>query len=66
MENMITFKEKTALTMFATLIKRMITTKELGLNMYVPISKVNENYDRSVKVNAFREQKFFFRKYYCE
>lgn len=45
MENVITNKEKTAQTMFITLIKRMISNKELGLNMYIPITKVNENYD---------------------
>lgn len=55
MENTITYKEKTVLTMLATLIKRMICHKELGLNMYIPISKVNENYDRSIKVNSFVE-----------
>ena len=65
-ENPITNKEKTAHTMFATLIRRMHMDSELGLNMYIPISRVNENYERSQKINAFATEKFYFRKYYCK
>lgn len=66
MENVLTYKEKMAFVIFVTLLRRMITDKKLGLNLYVPISKINENFDRAIKRNAFCEQKHFFRRFICE
>lgn len=57
MENVITYKEKMAFVIFVTLLRRMISDKKLGLNFYLPISKINENFDRAIKRNAFVEQK---------
>lgn len=48
MENAITYKEKTALIYFVTLLHRMISDKKLGLNFYIPISKVNENFNKAI------------------
>jgi len=41
MENVITYKEKIAFVFFSTLIRRMICDEKLGLNFYIPISKIN-------------------------
>lgn len=41
MENTITYKEKIAFIYFATIMRRMIGDEKLGLNFYLPISKIN-------------------------
>lgn len=65
MDNVITYKEKMALIFFTTLLRRMIGDEKLGLNFYVPISKINENFERAVRREAFTKEKMFFRKYFC-
>lgn len=44
MENVITYKEKTAFIILSTLLRRMISDPKLGLNLYIPISLLNENF----------------------
>lgn len=66
MENVITYKEKVAFVFFATLMRRMISDEKLGLNFYLPISKINQNFQTAVKREAFSKQKMFFRKYFCK
>lgn len=66
MDNVITYKEKMAFIIFLTLLRRMISDKKLGLNLYVPISKINENFERAILKDSFLKQKQYFRKYICE
>lgn len=66
MDNPITYKEKMAFIFFVTLFRRMISDKKLGLNFYLPITKINENYNRCILKDAFYSQKQYFRKYICE
>ncbi|KAF8578012.1 GCS-domain-containing protein [Ramaria rubella] len=60
MEVQITDFENAAFSVFTVLLSRAIL--RLGLNFYMPISKVDENMDRAQRRNAVHEQKFFFRK----
>lgn len=65
MENMITYKEKLAFMFFSTFFRRMLSCENLGLNFYLPISKINENFETCVKREAFTKEKMTFRKYFC-
>ncbi|KAF8513160.1 glutamate-cysteine ligase-domain-containing protein [Hysterangium stoloniferum] len=60
MEVQITDFENAAFSAFIVLLSRAILS--LGLNFYIPISKVDENMNRAQKRDAVREQKFYFRK----
>jgi len=62
----ITAREKTALIFFVTLFVRMILDQKLGVNLYVPISKVDSNFARCVLMNSDINEKFYFRRYFCE
>ncbi|BGP17257.1 glutamate--cysteine ligase [Rhodosporidiobolus nylandii] len=60
MEVQLTDYENAAFAVFIVLLTRAIMT--LGLNFYMPISKVDENMHRAHRRDAVNTQKFFFRK----
>ncbi|CCL99089.1 uncharacterized protein FIBRA_01103 [Fibroporia radiculosa] len=60
MEVQITDFENAAFSVFVVLLSRAILSS--GLNLYIPISKVDENMSRAQKRDAVHSQKFFFRK----
>ncbi|KAM0752181.1 GCS-domain-containing protein [Meredithblackwellia eburnea MCA 4105] len=60
MEVQLTDYENAAFAVFIVLLTRAIMN--LGLNFYLPISKVNENMHRAHRRDAIHTQKFFFRK----
>lgn len=60
MEIQLTEYENAAFAIFIVLLSRAILS--FNLNLYIPISKVDENMRTSQKRNAVREQKFHFRK----
>ncbi|GAA5876253.1 hypothetical protein JCM8547_003748 [Rhodosporidiobolus lusitaniae] len=60
MEVQVTDFENAAFAVFIVLLTRAIMT--LGLNFYLPISKVDENMHRAHRRDAVHTQKFFFRK----
>jgi glutamate--cysteine ligase catalytic subunit len=60
MEVQVTDFENAAFSVFLVLLTRAILA--FNLNLYMPISKVDENMQRAQKRNAAREGKFFFRK----
>jgi len=60
MEVQMTDFENAALSVFLILLSRAIL--KFGLNLYLPISKVDENMHRAQKRDAARHGSFFFRK----
>ncbi|BGO92322.1 hypothetical protein NBRC10512_001913 [Rhodotorula toruloides] len=60
MEVQLTDYEIAAFSVFIVLLTRAIMT--LGLNFYLPISKVDENMHRAHRRDAINTQKFYFRK----
>ena len=58
MEVMLTDFENAAFTVFAGLLCRAILF--YNLELYIPMSKVDENMKRAEKRNALLEQKFWF------
>ncbi|GAA5988327.1 hypothetical protein JCM10908_002166 [Rhodotorula pacifica] len=60
MEVQLTDYENAAFSVFVVLLTRAIMT--LGLNFYLPISKVDENMHRAHRRDAINTQKFYFRK----
>ncbi|KIJ49563.1 hypothetical protein M422DRAFT_27931 [Sphaerobolus stellatus SS14] len=60
MEVQITDFENAAFSVFIVLLSRAILS--LGLNFYIPISKVDVNMNRAQLRDAVRQQKFYFRK----
>ncbi|KAK4054100.1 glutamate--cysteine ligase [Microbotryomycetes sp. JL201] len=60
MEVQITDYENAAFSVFIVLLTRAIMN--LGLNFYIPISKVDENMHRAHQRDAIHTQKFYFRK----
>lgn len=58
MEIMLTEYENAAFTVFAGLLCRAILF--YNLELYIPMSKVDENMKRAEKRNALLEQKFWF------
>jgi glutamate--cysteine ligase catalytic subunit len=59
MEVQMTDFENAACAMFVDLLSRAIL--ECGMNVYVPISRVDENMARAQKRDAVRQEKFWFR-----
>lgn len=53
------------MTFLVLALMRIITDKDMRVNFYIPISMVDENYNRAFKRNSTTEQKFFFRKHCC-
>ena len=62
----ITNKEKTAMIFMCTVFQRMIVDEQLGVNFYVPISVVDENFNKSYQRGAFTNAKIKVRKYFSE
>ncbi|KAL1744780.1 glutamate-cysteine ligase-domain-containing protein [Schizophyllum fasciatum] len=60
MEVQLTDYENAAFALFIVLLSRALL--QFDVNMYMPISKVDENMQRAQLRNAAAEQKFFFRK----
>eukprot|EP00924_Labyrinthula_sp_SR-Ha-C_P010590 snap_masked-scaffold_61-processed-gene-0.52-mRNA-1 protein AED:0.02 eAED:0.03 QI:0/0/0/1/1/1/2/0/669 len=60
MEIQLTDFENAAYTVAIVLISRVILF--FGLNLYIPISKVDENMERAHEKDSILKQKFFFRK----
>ncbi|KDE03374.1 glutamate-cysteine ligase catalytic subunit [Microbotryum lychnidis-dioicae p1A1 Lamole] len=60
MEVQLTDYENAAHAVFIVLLTRAIM--QLGLNFYIPISKVDENMHRAHRRDAVHSQKFYFRK----
>eukprot|EP01029_Cantina_marsupialis_P031641 TRINITY_DN916_c0_g2_i1.p1 TRINITY_DN916_c0_g2~~TRINITY_DN916_c0_g2_i1.p1 ORF type:complete len:736 (+),score=258.37 TRINITY_DN916_c0_g2_i1:37-2244(+) len=60
METQITDFENAAFTVFVVLLNRAMIF--FGLNLYMPLSKVDENMKRAKLPNAAVDQKFWFRK----
>jgi len=61
MELQVTDFENAAFTVFVVLISRVLLALEL--NLYIPISKLEENMRTAHKVNAVTEGRFWFRKW---
>lgn len=59
-ENQLTSEENVAYSMFSYFMVAMIKKKEY--NLYIPISKVDENMERGHKRDAILKEKFWFRK----
>ena len=59
MEVQLTDFENAAFTVFIVLASRVILY--FNLNLYLPLSKVDENMRRAQKVDALRTEKFYFR-----
>lgn len=53
--------ENASFAVFITLLSHAIL--QLGVNLYVPISKVDENMSRAQKRDAVKEGRFWFRKH---
>jgi len=60
MEVQITDFENAAFAVFVVLLTRAILS--MNLNLYIPISKVDENMQRAHRRDAIHSEKFFFRK----
>ncbi len=60
MEVQITDQENAAFTVFIALLTRAISF--FGLNFYVPMSKLDENFTRAHRRDAINKEKFFFRR----
>jgi len=60
MEVQLTDFENAAFTVFIVLLSRAIL--HYSMNLYIPISKVDENMARAQRRNAVHAEKFFFRK----
>jgi len=61
MEVQLTDFENAAFTTFVVLVSRVILA--FGLNLYIPLSKVDENMRRAHQRDAFVNEKFWFRKH---
>lgn len=59
MEIQLTDFENAAFTVFIALVSRVILT--FDLNLYIPLSKVNENMEAAHRVNSVLDEKFYFR-----
>lgn len=59
MEIQLTDFENAAFTVFIALVSRVILT--FDLNLYIPLSKVNDNMEAAHRVNAVLDEKFHFR-----
>ena len=44
----------------------MIVDQKLGVNLYVPISVVDDNFEKSIEKDAFRDIKIKVKKYFCK
>jgi glutamate--cysteine ligase catalytic subunit len=60
MEVQLTADENSAYSLLIHLITRVLH-ENTDLNLYIPISKLRENFERAHKRDALRKEKFFFR-----
>lgn len=60
MESQITNDENAAFMLLSHILVRLFFESD-ELNFYIPITLVDENFERSKKPNAIRTEKFFFR-----
>jgi glutamate--cysteine ligase catalytic subunit len=61
MEAQLTDFENAAFTVFVVLLSRVILS--FDLNLYIPLSRVDANFERAATREAATKQKFFFRKH---
>lgn len=59
MEIQLTDFENAAFSVFVALLSRVILT--FDLNLYIPLSRVDENMEAAHRVNAVTDEKFYFR-----
>lgn len=57
---------KITLVSLVVIIRRIISDDQIGLYMYIPISKSNINFQRAVKRDAILREKFWFWRFYCK
>lgn len=62
MDSQLTAERSFLLIHAVQLFARMLADKDFKLNLYIPMSLANENFERAHKKNAAREQRFWFRK----
>jgi glutamate--cysteine ligase catalytic subunit len=62
MELQLTDDENIAFSMLSHVFVRLFYSEEISkLNLYIPISKLDENFRRAQKRNALLTEKFYFR-----
>lgn len=66
MDSPITEVEKSMLTFICTLFFRIVTDDKMQVNFYIPISKVDHNYQQASFRDSNTKGKFFFRKHFCK
>lgn len=66
MDSPLTGREKAALIFLVKLFKNMITDEKLGVNFYIPISMVDENFNQAVLRDSDKNAKFIFRRYFSK
>lgn len=66
MDSPLTSREKAALIFLVKLFKNMIMDKQLGVNFYIPISKVDENFNSAVQRDSDINAIFHFRRYFSK
>lgn len=66
MDSPLSSREKAALIFLVKLFKNMIMDPKLGVNFYVPISLVDENFDQAVRRDSDVEARFNFRHYFSK
>ena len=66
MDSPLTSREKAAMIFLVKLFKNMIMDQKLGINFYIPISLVDENFDAAVKRDSDINAKFHFRRYFSK
>lgn len=62
MEAQLSEEENAIFIYLVHLFRVILEDKDFNLNFYMPISKIDENFSRSYKKNAFMAEKFYFRK----
>ena len=64
MDSPLTSREKAAIIFLVKLFKNMIMDSKLGINFYIPISLVDENFDAAVKRDSDINATYYFRRYF--
>lgn len=66
MDSPLTGREKAALIFFVKLFKNMILDDKLGVNFYIPISFVDDNFNAAVMRDSDINGRFKFRRYFSQ
>lgn len=66
MDSPLTSREKAALIFLMKLFRNMIMDRDLGVNFYIPISLVDNNFETAVKRDSDVNGRFYFRKYFSK